>query len=137
MKINQIIVNAGRTFNHPYEQYSNLRPSVQFVATIEEGDDPEKCTKELQAKAESMVEDHKQNMLRSLHQIRQMDIRHREMAKLESLITTSQKELENYRANPIEGKPPLDFFAERRDESQEDCPRCGEIRVACDCFPAE
>ena|SRR5690348_4583708 len=117
MKISQIKVSAGRTFNHPYESYSNLRPHVELLATLDENDDAEACLKQLQAKAESIVEDHKQNMLRSLHLIRQMDIRNREMAKLESLIKTSQTELDRYRANPLEEKVPLDFFGP---ESRED-----------------
>jgi hypothetical protein len=33
MKINSITVTAGRTFNHPHEQYSNLRPEVTMTAT--------------------------------------------------------------------------------------------------------
>lgn len=28
MKVIEIIVSAGRTFNHPNESYSNLRPQV-------------------------------------------------------------------------------------------------------------
>ena len=31
MKINTITVTAGRTFNHPHEDYSNLRPSVTMT----------------------------------------------------------------------------------------------------------
>ena len=34
MKIQTITVTAGRTFNHPHEQYSNLRPEVQMTATL-------------------------------------------------------------------------------------------------------
>lgn len=132
MKIAQVKVTAGRTFNHPFETYSNLRPEIELTATIEDGDDPEKCTKELQAKAESMVEDHKQNMLRSLHVIRAMDARNQQMAKLESLVKTSQEELERYRANPMEGKPPLDFFGSKEDESGI-CDRCGQSANDCIC----
>jgi len=134
MRVTTIKVSAGRTFNHPYEQYSNLRPEIQLVAELNESDDAEKCVKDLQAQAESIVEDHKQNMLRSLHQIRQMDLRAREMAKLESLIKTSQVELDRYRANPIEGKPPLDFFGPKPESDDlEYCKECG--MTECDCKP--
>lgn len=34
MRIKTITVTAGRTFNHPYEQYSNLRPEVTMVADL-------------------------------------------------------------------------------------------------------
>lgn len=120
MKIEKIIVSAGRTFNHPYESYSNLRPFVELLAIIQEGDDPEKAAQDLQAMAERLVEDHKQNILRSLHMIREMDIRNREMARLDSLIKTSQQELERYRNNPFNEKPPLDFFGPKPEESEDD-----------------
>lgn len=129
MKIEKITVSAGRTFNHPFESYSNLRPEVHLVASVEDGDDPEKCAKELQAKAESLVEDHKQNMLRSLEMIREMDIRNREMARLGSLIKTSQEALERYRGNPIGEKPPLDFFGPA---AEENCPDCEQFPCVCE-----
>ena len=39
MKITNIVVRAGRTFNHPHESYSNLKPEVELTATLDEGDD--------------------------------------------------------------------------------------------------
>ncbi|MDE2020777.1 MAG: hypothetical protein KGJ13_10610, partial [Patescibacteria group bacterium] len=69
MKINSIEVTAGRTFNHPHEQYSNLRPEVRMVATIEDGEDATKAVQELQAKAEQLVEDHKNGLLSSIEQL--------------------------------------------------------------------
>ena len=40
MKITEIVVSAGRTFNHPYENFSNLRPQVTLKATPDEGESP-------------------------------------------------------------------------------------------------
>lgn len=97
MKVTQVTVNAGRTFNHPYESYSNLRPSVTFTAQVEDGEDYRAITHKLQAEAEQMVEDHKQHMLDSLHKLEEMNLREREIAKLDSLIKTSQSRLEALR----------------------------------------
>ena len=63
MEITEITVSAGRTFNHPYETYSNLRPGVTVKATLAPGENPTKAINELQALAEKTVEDHKQALL--------------------------------------------------------------------------
>ncbi len=39
MVVTEIVVSAGRTFNHPYEQFSILKPSVTLKARIDEGED--------------------------------------------------------------------------------------------------
>ncbi len=79
MKVTEIVVSAGRTFNHPYEQYSNLRPQVTLKATLDDGDDPAVAAKELQGKAEKLVEDHKQNMLRTLQELHKLSVAKQEM----------------------------------------------------------
>jgi len=83
MKITEIIVSAGRTFNHPYEQFSNLRPQVTYKATLEEGDDPDIATRDLQAKAEKSVEDHKQNTLQMLRELHYLSETQREAEDIE------------------------------------------------------
>jgi hypothetical protein len=55
MKVNEIRVSAGRTFNHPYESYSNLRFDVHLNAKLDEGEDPVAATRQLQAQAEEMA----------------------------------------------------------------------------------
>lgn len=52
MKITQITVTAGRTFNHPHEQYSNLRPEVVLHATLDDSDDVSESTRKLQQQLE-------------------------------------------------------------------------------------
>lgn len=96
-RVTEITVNAGRTFNHPYESYSNLRPSVTIKAELLEGEDWEAATKELQAKAESMVEEHKQHMLRSLKELHDLTVRQREVASLEDSIRGAQSRLDRLR----------------------------------------
>lgn len=123
MKIEKITVSAGRTFNHPYESYSNLRPHVQLVATLDDGDDAQACVKALQAQAEGLVEDHKRSMLESLRNLRAMEAREREMARLESLIKESQGALERYRSNPIQSEMPLPLGAAVDDDLT--CKSCG------------
>lgn len=97
MKINEITVSAGRTFNHPYEDYSNLRPSVTIKASLDDGDDPEKVLSDLQAKAEKSVEDHKQNLLHSLEELHYLSEAQRDMTTLAEQIERSQKRLDEIR----------------------------------------
>lgn len=118
MKVKEITVHAGRTFNHPYEAYSNLRPEVTMVVELAGDDNPEECVKEIQAKAESLVEDHKQHMLRSLDQLHDAELRDREIAKLDSLIRNSQTRLDDLRKE----QPSLPELSE-----DGNCPRCGGL----------
>jgi hypothetical protein len=97
MTITEVTVSAGRTFNHPYESYSNLRPGVVLRATLNIADDPEVCVKQLQAQAETLVEDHKQHLLSSLHRLQELGLMEQEMTRLESLIQQSQERLSTLR----------------------------------------
>ncbi len=97
MKIEEITVHAGRTVNHPFESYSNLRPAISLRATLDEGEDPEKATKELQAKAERLVEDHKNHMIESLENLYEMRENQRQIANLEHEIKNGQDRLESLR----------------------------------------
>ena len=111
MKITSIVVNAGRTFNHPYESYSNLRPSVTLTASIEDGDNPDECAKSMQARAEELVENHKQHLLSSLERLHQLSILQRETASLEQNITAGQRRLEHLRTEraAIDQDPPPNY----------------------------
>lgn len=98
MKVSEITVHAGRTFSHPHESYSNLKPQVTVRATLEDGEDWQAAIKSLQAQAESLVEDHKQTMLRSLEELQQMSRRQAEAQSLERTIRDSQERLDRLRA---------------------------------------
>lgn len=101
MKITTIKVTAGRCFNHPREQYSNLRPEVSMTATLEDGEDAAKATRELQAKAEQIVEDHKRGLLTSIEELYQLTERQAEMRGLQQELERAQKRLEEIRSeNP-------------------------------------
>lgn len=97
MKINTITVTAGRTFNHPHEQYSNLRPEVSMTATLDEGEDPTKSAQQLQARAEQIVEDHKQGLLRSIEELYQLTTKQAEMRGLQQELQRAQARLEAIR----------------------------------------
>lgn len=116
MKITQITVTAGRTFNHPHEQYSNLRPEVVLTASLDEGEDPGAAARELQAKAEGMVEDHKQGLLRSIEELHQLTERQSEVRGLQKQLTSAQDRIEQLRKQ----YPELQLSAGRDAEVPED-----------------
>jgi len=130
MQVQTIQVSAGRTFNHPHEQYSNLRPSVTMTATLEPGEDVAAATKALQAQAEQLVEDHKQNLLKSLEDLFDLTERQRELVQLSAQLEAAQRRIEQIR----KVRPELTgaMFAESHipekpepKESEEfECPRC-------------
>ena len=91
----KITVHAGRTFNHPYESYSNLRPSVTLEATLDKGENAEDATRSLQSKAEELVKSHKRNLLDSLEQIHELEMVSNEVRSLEDQITKNQSRLSN------------------------------------------
>lgn len=96
-KVTTITVNAGRTFNHPYESYSNLRPSVTVTATLDEGEDFVEVTKQLQAQAEGLVEDHKNHMLNSLRELNDLTEKQARVRRLSASIQSAQRELDEIR----------------------------------------
>jgi hypothetical protein len=97
MKITEIVVTAARTFNHPHEQYSNLRPEVTLKATLNDGEDPTAAVKALQTQAEGIVEDHKQTMLSSLKELYQLTERQAEVQGLQKELQRAQDRLKEIR----------------------------------------
>lgn len=97
MKVTEIVVTAGRTFNHPHEQYSNLKPSVVLKASLDEGEDPATAARELQAKAEGLVEDHKRSLLKSIEELYQLTERQSEMRGLQKQLQQAQSRIEEIR----------------------------------------
>lgn len=99
MTITEIQVTAGRTFNHPHESFSNLRPSVTLRATLTDGDDPLNASRELQKQAEGLVEDHKRQLLSSLEELYQLAERQAEMRGLQKELERAQSRLNTLRAS--------------------------------------
>lgn len=83
MKITEVKVSAGRTFNHPFESYSNLRCDVHLQAVLEDGEDPKAATQSLQAQAEESAETHKQSLLSNLQKLQEITEQNREITELE------------------------------------------------------
>lgn len=55
MKVTEITVHAGRTFNHPFEQFSNFRPGLSMTASLEEGEDQIFTYRALATMAEDLI----------------------------------------------------------------------------------
>jgi len=66
-------------------------------ATLANGDDPTKAAQELQARAEQLVEDHKQGLLRSIEELYQLTTKQAEMRGLERELKRAQDRLEEIR----------------------------------------
>jgi len=115
MKINTIQVTAGRTFNHPHEQYSNLRPSVTMVATLDDAEDPALATKALQQQAEGLVEDHKQSLLRSIQELYELSERQAEMRGLQKQLESAQDRLNQIRSQ----HPDINLIPEKSQKSDD------------------
>ena len=105
MTIQTITVRAGRTFNHPHEQYSNLRPEVEMIATLSPGEDAEGATRTLQAKAEALVEQHKRQLLDTIEDLYQSAEIERELANLEGTLRSAQARMEDLRRRKTELLP--------------------------------
>ena len=113
MKITEIIVHAGQGFNHPYEQFANFKPSVSLKAVLEDGEDPSLVVKQLQAKAEGMVEDHKNHILSTLRELHHLSVNEQRAADLSRKIAQAQRELDEIRQHPKglpEGEEEADLF---------------------------
>jgi len=131
MKVVEVTVAAGRTFNHPYEQYSNLRSNVTLKAVLADDEDYAAAVQTLQAKAEALVEEHKQHMLRSLHELARFERSQQEVQSLEHSIRRSQERLDTLRQGtqalaagqsadtPLEVLEPLDIIDDRKERWQE------------------
>lgn len=70
-----------------------------MIATLDDGDDPIKATRELQAKAEQIVEDHKRGLLESIEELHRLTERQAEMRGLQKELERAQKRLEEIRSD--------------------------------------
>lgn len=103
MKVTEIKTNAGRTFNHPYESYSNLRCDVEMKATLEEGEDPADAAKALQARCEVLAENHKQEMLVSIHTLAERARKTQTRIALKQKLDRTQAELDELGPEEVQG----------------------------------
>lgn len=106
MKITEITVHAGRTFNHPYESYSNFKPGVSLRATLSDEEDPEAATKALQAQAEHMAEQQKQQILADLQMLERQSRISSSIASTRRQIAQLQTELSALEKGQVQLPPP-------------------------------
>lgn len=97
MKIDHVHVSAGRTFNHPFEQYSNFRCDVQLQARIEDGEDPMMATQSLQATVEKIAEDHKQDLLKNIRDLERIARCNEEISQLEDRMQQADARIKGLR----------------------------------------
>lgn len=102
MNIIEITVAAHRTFNHPHEDYSNLRPGLSLKATLSPEEDTDKAVKALQAKAEELIESHKRALLASIEDLYRMTAVQAELCNLEDSLRRAQERIETLRAEQRE-----------------------------------
>jgi len=98
MQITEITVSAARTINHPVENYANLKPMVSLKAVLGDGDDYSQAVKDLQAKAEELVEDHATQLKKHIRDMYYLDQKQKQLLSLEASLHKTQRELEAVRA---------------------------------------
>lgn len=70
MKIRSIHATAGRTFNHPYEQFANFRFELSFTADLDDGEESSQALALLKARAEVEADAHKAAILADIERKR-------------------------------------------------------------------
>lgn len=63
MRVSEVEVAAGATFNDPHEDFRNHRPSVKLTGVLEPGDDPASSVKALQAAAAQFLAAERQRII--------------------------------------------------------------------------
>ena len=97
MIVTQITIRAGRTFNHPHEQFSNLRCDVEATATVAENESAADAIKLLQSRLEEAVEEHKNKMLTDIRFLKQKAELEKSIAKAEREIQEREQYLKSMR----------------------------------------
>jgi GTP1/Obg family GTP-binding protein len=98
MKATKITVSAGRTFNHPFEQYANFRAHAEIEYNLEDNEDPIKAIKYAQSQVEELAEDHKRNLLKSVEELETMRRDAAEIKGLQKQISETQRRLDEIRS---------------------------------------
>jgi len=72
MHIFRIEAHSSRTFNHPFESYSNFRMGVTLLATVWPWEDKKAAARRLFAQADAQAEEQKQAKLKALQPARRV-----------------------------------------------------------------
>ena len=108
MQIDRITVRAGRVLPHPLYSYSNIKCDLEYSASLEAGEDPNKARAELQAKAESDVENHANELKESIRDYQGHLANKQRISQLQAEIDRKNKEIEDLKSSEL-SQPLLAF----------------------------
>lgn len=93
-EIVEITVGAGTGFNHPFEQYSNFKPSLTLRARVEGGPDIplEEAVRQIQQAAHDLVMAEKARILRDIRRDDQISRDTRSLASLRRHLEQQEKD---------------------------------------------
>lgn len=116
MQITEITVSAARTINHPVESYANLKPMVSLKAVLAEGEDYGQAVKDLQAKAEELVEDHATQLKTHIRDMYYLDQKQKQLVSLESELHKTQDRIAEIRKEmPLMSLPSAEVVDDKED----------------------
>lgn len=119
MQIREITVHASRTLPHPTEEYANIRPGVTLRAELYSDDDSIECTKELQRRAEMLVEEHAVLLRSALEQRDVLEREAKEIRSLNSSISRQTQRLEELKERHEQAAMPS-WLKDASNESKND-----------------
>jgi len=73
MVILEMTIHEGRTYNHPFEAYSNFKQGVSVKASLSENENPEREGKLLQERASLLMAEIKNKTLQSLVKLNSLE----------------------------------------------------------------
>jgi len=73
MVILEMTIHEGRTYNHPFEAYSNFKQGVSVKASLSENENPEREGKLLQERASLLMDEIKNKTLQSLVKLNSLE----------------------------------------------------------------
>ena len=73
MVILEMTIHEGRTYNHPFESYSNFKQGVEIKASLSENENPEREGKLLQERASLLMDEIKNKTLQSLVKLNSLE----------------------------------------------------------------
>ena len=116
----EITITAGRTFNHPYESYSNLRFDITVKAELEEGENHIEAIQAMQHEAETRAEEHKAALLKDIHLLEEQGRVSAKMSDIERRIKQANEELERMKKWQEENAAGSQVLLKHEEQEDED-----------------
>lgn len=92
-KIIEITVGLTTSFNHPFEQYSNFKPSVTLKAILGDHEDPRRATEELQFEAGMILSRERHRILGGLRLEQELEDARQSVERWKRTVADYQKAL--------------------------------------------